>query len=439
MRAHAPAVHTLALNGYNYWAADRRHPCSVLGMLYALEVIASVYGGPFAAAIRESLLLEGDRGVSFIGSHATLDAAAHGRAAPIVNQLRATTRCDGGGGVGARQLPPLHPHHRGHLSTDRERRCRRRRRPAGPALQDHPPGVDLGPAPAARAHLRASPIQCYSLAAMGELQQMLADISANPGLVRHFVMTSDVPRVFNFGGDLALFVLLVRAGDVDSLKLYGKRCVDLVWWMENAANLGVHTTVLSQGDTLGGGLESVLPFHKVIFERSAQAGFPEVLFNLFPGMGAWDFTIRKAGFAVANEMILSGRLYSADELHTARLVDLVVDDGQGEAAIDAVVRDVDPRLRGTLAALRAQRLAAPITLRVADGHRRPVGRDRAGPDRPRPAADGAPGARPGAQGRWRRGRRGRGTQAHGAGERLGRVTPRAPTAARPATNVRVRS
>ena len=127
-------------------------------------------------------------------------------------------------------------------------------------------------------------------------------------------MTSDVPRVFNFGGDLALFVLLVRAGDIDSLKLYGRRCVDLVWWMENAALRGVHTTVLVQGDTLGGGLESVMPFHKVIFERSAQAGFPEVLFNLFPGMGAWNFTIRKAGFAIANEMILSGRLYTADEL-----------------------------------------------------------------------------------------------------------------------------
>jgi DSF synthase len=204
------------------------------------------------------------------------------------------------------------------------------------------------------------PIQCYSLAAMGELQQMLADISANPGLLRHFVMTSDVPQVFNFGGDLALFVLLVRAGDIESLQLYGRRCVDLVWWMENAANLGVHTTVLSQGDTLGGGLESVLPFHKVIFERGAQAGFPEVLFNLFPGMGAWDFTIRKAGFAVANEMILSGRLYSAEELHYRRLVDVVVDEGQGEAAIDQVVREVDQRHRGTIAALRAQRLAAPI-------------------------------------------------------------------------------
>jgi DSF synthase len=206
------------------------------------------------------------------------------------------------------------------------------------------------------------PIQCYSLAAMAELQQMLADITANPGLVNHFVMTSDVPRVFNFGGDLALFVLLVRAGDVDSIKLYGRMCVDLVWWMENAARQGIHTTVLVQGDTLGGGLESVLPFHKVIFERSAQAGFPEVLFNLFPGMGAWDFTIRKAGFAVANEMILSGRLYSADELFSRRLVDLVVDDGAGEAAIDRSLREVDPRLRGTLAALQAQRLAAPIRL-----------------------------------------------------------------------------
>ena len=211
-----------------------------------------------------------------------------------------------------------------------------------------------------RARTCVRPIQCYSLAAMGELQTMLSDITANPGLVRHFVLSSDVPRVFNFGGDLALFVLLVRAGDVESLQLYGQRCVDLVWWMENAANLGVHTAVLVAGDTLGGGMESVLPFHKVIFERSAQGGFPEVLFNLVPGMGAWELTIRKGGFAVANEMILSGRLFSAEELHYRNLVDVVAEDGEGEAALDRVVRDVNQRHRGTVAALRAQRLAAPV-------------------------------------------------------------------------------
>ncbi|MEO8524639.1 MAG: iron-containing redox enzyme family protein [Caldimonas sp.] len=71
---HQPSVFMLALNGYNYWSADRRHPCSILGMVYALEVIASVYGGPIAAAIKESLLLEDDRGISFISSHVTMDA-----------------------------------------------------------------------------------------------------------------------------------------------------------------------------------------------------------------------------------------------------------------------------------------------------------------------------------------------------------------------------
>ena len=214
---------------------------------------------------------------------------------------------------------------------------------------------------ALRVRTCVTPIQCYSLAAMGELHRVLLDITQNPGLVKHFVMTSDVPGVFNFGGDLSLFVLLIRSRDHESLKLYGRRCVDLLWWMESAASLGVHTTVLVQGDTLGGGLESVMPFHKVIFERSAQAGFPEVLFNSFPGMGAWNFTIRKAGFAIANELILSGRLYTAEQLQRRHLVDMVVDDGFGEDAIEESIRAVNPRLRGTLAALHARSLAAPIT------------------------------------------------------------------------------
>lgn len=205
------------------------------------------------------------------------------------------------------------------------------------------------------------PIQCYSLAGLTEMQRVLDDIGENPGLVRHLVLSSDVTGVFNFGGDLALFVLLVRAQDLDSLKMYGRRCIDLVWWLEHAARRGVHTTALVQGDTLGGGLESVLPFHKIVFERSAQAGFPEVLFNLFPGMGAWPLTIRKAGFSVANDMVLSGRLYSAEQLLRRSLVDLVVEDGEGEDAVVDVVRSIDPRLRGTLAALHAQRMAAPIT------------------------------------------------------------------------------
>ena len=204
------------------------------------------------------------------------------------------------------------------------------------------------------------PIQCFSLAALGELQQIFNDISANPGLVRHFVMASDVAGVFNFGGDLSLFVLLVRARDLESLRLYARRCIDLVWWWENAAHLGVHTTALVQGDTLGGGFESALLHHTVIFERSAQAGFPEVLFNLFPGMGGWNLTIRKAGFVVANEMVLSGQIYTAEQLHRRGLIEFVADDGMGEQLLEQLVRSMEPRFRGTMAALQARRIAAPI-------------------------------------------------------------------------------
>ena len=84
---HTPCACTQALVGYNYWAADRGNPCSVLGMLYTLEVIASVYGGPFASAIKESLLLEGERGVSFINSHATMDAEHMAELRVVLNTL----------------------------------------------------------------------------------------------------------------------------------------------------------------------------------------------------------------------------------------------------------------------------------------------------------------------------------------------------------------
>jgi hypothetical protein len=87
-RAYPPGPFTLALCGYNYWGADRGNPCSVLGMIYALEVIASVYGGPFASAVKESLLLEGERGISFIGSHATLDVEHMATLRKVLNTLQ---------------------------------------------------------------------------------------------------------------------------------------------------------------------------------------------------------------------------------------------------------------------------------------------------------------------------------------------------------------
>jgi DSF synthase len=208
--------------------------------------------------------------------------------------------------------------------------------------------------------MKIHPIQCYSLGALAELRSMCDAIDAHPGVVEHFVFGSGVPGVFNFGGDLSLFVLFARSRDVEALRQYGKLCLDLVWWLEGCADRDIHTIALVEGDALGGGLESALPFHKIVADRDSSGGFPEVLFNLFPGMGAWQFVTRRAGLAVATEMILSGKLYPADEMLARGIYDVVAEPGRGAEAVDAVIRSVSPRRRGTLAALRMRRLVAPI-------------------------------------------------------------------------------
>jgi pyrroloquinoline quinone (PQQ) biosynthesis protein C len=69
-----PTPPAQAMIGYNYYAAEHVHPCSVLGMLYTLEVISSVYGGRAADSIARALGREvADGGFRFLSSHATMD------------------------------------------------------------------------------------------------------------------------------------------------------------------------------------------------------------------------------------------------------------------------------------------------------------------------------------------------------------------------------
>jgi len=70
-----PSPPVMAMIGFNYNAAERIHPCSVLGMLYVLEVIASVYGGKVADSIARAIGKDVTAGgFRFLSSHATMDA-----------------------------------------------------------------------------------------------------------------------------------------------------------------------------------------------------------------------------------------------------------------------------------------------------------------------------------------------------------------------------
>jgi DSF synthase len=149
----------------------------------------------------------------------------------------------------------------------------------------------------------------------------------------YFVVGSRTPGIFNMGGDLAFLADRIRAGDRDALVAYADACVEVVYNNTIALDLPIITIGLIQGDALGGGFEAALSCNLIVAEKSAKLGLPEILFNLFPGMGAYSLLSRKLDPARAERMILSGRIYSAAELYDMGLVDVVAEDGEGDHAV----------------------------------------------------------------------------------------------------------
>lgn len=73
-RAGPPSAPVQSMIGFNYYGAERVHPCSVLGMLYMLEVVASVYGGKVSDSIARAIGRDVDAGgFRFLSSHASMD------------------------------------------------------------------------------------------------------------------------------------------------------------------------------------------------------------------------------------------------------------------------------------------------------------------------------------------------------------------------------
>jgi DSF synthase len=146
---------------------------------------------------------------------------------------------------------------------------------------------------------------------------------------RHLVLASKIPGIYNLGGDLELFKQYILSGDEEKLRDFAYRAINLVVRNINNLDLPITTIALVQGQALGGGFETALSCDVIIAERSTQLGFPEILFNLFPGMGAYNLLSRRIGPALSERIILSGETYSAGELYDMGVIDVLAEDGEG--------------------------------------------------------------------------------------------------------------
>jgi DSF synthase len=160
---------------------------------------------------------------------------------------------------------------------------------------------------------------------------ILAAFEQRPNDLRYLLLGSRTPGVFNLGGDLDFFAAKIRERDRQALVAYGESCVRILHRNINCLGFPMLTIGLAQGDALGGGFESLLSFNVIIAERDAKFGFPENIFGLFPGMGAYSLVARRIGAAFAEEMMLSGRIYTAAEMKDAGLIHILAEPGQGIA------------------------------------------------------------------------------------------------------------
>ena len=180
--------------------------------------------------------------------------------------------------------------------------------------------------------------------------------------VNYYVAGSRLKGVYNLGGDLAYFMQCIARKDRDALMSYATLAIDNLYSRIRKHSIpNLITIALVQGDAMGGGFEGVLANDVIIAEEQAKMGLPEILFNMFPGMGAYSLLTRRVGPRIAEKMILSGNLYSAEKLHEMGIVDVVVPQGQGQTAVYDYVRKVHKRRNGVMATYEARQAVFPIT------------------------------------------------------------------------------
>lgn len=202
--------------------------------------------------------------------------------------------------------------------------------------------------------LRAQPRPCFNHALIEEIMNMSWLVRQSGFAVDFWVTGSLVPDMYNTGGDLRFFVECIQNGRREALRAYARACVDCVHAASRGFDTGAITLAMVEGSALGGGFEAALAHHFVLAQRDARLGFPEIAFNLFPGMGGYSLVARRAGMKLAEELIYRGESHTAEWHEQFGLVDVLFEPGQGYVSTRTFIDTLQPKLNGVRAMLRAR-------------------------------------------------------------------------------------
>ncbi|MFY9580756.1 MAG: enoyl-CoA hydratase-related protein [Gaiellaceae bacterium] len=134
----------------------------------------------------------------------------------------------------------------------------------------------------------------------------------------------DAVRCIVLGGNERAFAAGADIGElarVSAIELYYARRIER--W-DTIRNLWTPLVAAVSGYCLGGGCELALSCDVIVASESARFGQPETSLGIIPGAGGTQRLTRVVGKSVAMDVILSGRLLTADEALASGLVARVV-------------------------------------------------------------------------------------------------------------------
>jgi DSF synthase len=158
-----------------------------------------------------------------------------------------------------------------------------------------------------------------------------------------------------------MFIQAILRKDRDALSYYGDLCVNNMFRRVSGFGADIVTYSLVQGKAFGGGFECALSSEVIVAERSATMSFPEVLFNMFPGMGALTLLGRKIGLRKAEEIIMSGQVYTAKQMYDDGVVDYLTEDGNGLDFTRAMINSRQRKRNSYRAMSLAKREFLPVS------------------------------------------------------------------------------
>lgn len=217
---------------------------------------------------------------------------------------------------------------------------------------------------------KPSPRPCFNPTLISEVRSIQIMLETYDGRLPHggelvpinyHVLDSRSPGIFSMGGDLDLFRDHVIRRDKAGLLKYAKSCIDTIHGFIMGFRLPITTISLVRGDALGGGFEVALSSHVVIAEEQVEMGLPEILFNIFPGMGGYHLLCQRLPVAQVEKLMLSGRKYRAPELAEMGVIDQITGRGNGERAVYDFVEENRKHRNGYLALQNVKRKVNPIS------------------------------------------------------------------------------